>query len=114
MGEGYIHLSYWQVAIAASLILINGAISLALDLGLHRRLLIAALRTTVQLALVGFVLHWVFALSRWYGVLALMLAMAVIGGLAAVGRTGRRYDGMKLNSILSIWMSSWLVTGVAL
>ena len=90
MDESYIHLSYWQVGVAASLILINGAISMALGLGLHRRLLVGALRTVVQLSLVGFVLHWVFALSRWYGVLALMFAMAVIAGLAAVGRTARR------------------------
>ncbi len=114
MDEAYIHLSYWQVGIGAALILVNGVISLALDLGLHRRLLVASLRTVVQLALVGFVLHWVFTLSRWYGVLALMLAMALIAGLAAVGRTRRRYAGMHLNSILSIWTSSWLVTGVAL
>ena len=114
MSEGYIQLTYSQVAIAASLILVNGAISLVLDLGLHRRLLIAAFRTVVQLALVGFVLQWVFALSRWYGVVALMLAMALVAGLAAVGRTARRYAGIRLNSILSVWMSSWLVTGVAL
>ncbi len=56
----YHDLSYVNVAAAAALILINGAISLALRLGLARRLLIAAVRTVVQLLLVGLVLDWVF------------------------------------------------------
>lgn len=114
MGEGYIELTYWQVAVGAALILVNGAISVGLGLGLHRRLLVAAVRTVVQLALVGFVLEWVFSLSLWYGVVALMLAMVVVAGLAAVGRTERRYTGMHLDSIVSLWSSSWLITGVAL
>ena len=57
----YIELEYWQLAIATSLILISGAISLALQLKLEGRLLLAALRTVVQLLLIGLVLDWIFA-----------------------------------------------------
>ena len=114
MDHTYLELSYFQVGAAALLILVNGAISLLLRVGLHRRLLVAAVRTVVQLLLVGLILQWVFSLSRWYLVLALMLVMALVGGLAAVHRTERRYPGIWLNSILSIWVSSWAILAVAL
>ena len=53
----YIQLSYGQLAIATSLILISGLISLVLGLGLERRLALASVRTVVQLLLVGKVLE---------------------------------------------------------
>lgn len=110
----YLSLTYGQVALAALLILLNGGISVALRLDLERRLLVAAARTVVQLLLVGLVLQWVFALSHWYLVLALALAMALIAGVAAVRRTERRFPGIWLDSLLAMWLSSWAVTGIAL
>ncbi len=61
MTPEYFNLSFWQVAIATSLILISCAISLALQLGLERRLFLASIRTVVQLLLIGLILQWVFA-----------------------------------------------------
>ena len=49
-------LSAWQVGVAAALILVNGALSIGLGLGLERRLAWAAVRTVVQLLAIGFVL----------------------------------------------------------
>ena len=114
MQTQYIPLSYWQLGIAASLILISAAISLVLQLGLGRRLLIASARTVVQLLLIGLVLQWIFAPGRqWYYVSALMVAMTLIAGIAAVRRIERRYRGIWLDSIVSIWASSWLMAAVA-
>jgi putative ABC transport system permease protein len=110
----YINLTYWQVALAALLVLINGVISLVLRLDLERRLLIASARMTVQLLLIGAVLHWVFAISRWYWVVGLMSVMTVIAGIAAVGRTDYRFSGIWSNSVVSVWAGSWLVTSMAL
>ena len=42
--DGYVELTYWQVAFAALLIVINGAISVALNLRIEKSLLIASLR----------------------------------------------------------------------
>lgn len=114
MSGGYLELSYLQVGAAALLILINAGISLALKLDLHRRLLIAALRMTVQLLLVGLVLDWVFGLSRWYLVLGLMAWMSLAAGVAAVRRTPLRYPGIWLDSIVSVWASSWIIAAAAL
>jgi len=110
----YLELAYWQVALATLLILLNGALSVALKLDLGKRLLIAALRTTVQLLLVGLVLQKVFTLNHWAPVMGLGLAMVLIAGHAAVRRTSRRYTGIWLSSTLSILVSSWLVAGIAL
>jgi putative ABC transport system permease protein len=107
-------LSYEQVGLAALLVLINAAISLLLHLGLGRRLLVASVRLVVQLLLVGLVLHWVFANSNSWTVLALMLVMAITAGVVAVQRMDRRFPGIWLDSIFSSWASSWFITGLAL
>ena len=99
---------------AALLILVNAAISLALRLGMERRLLVAAVRTIAQLALIGLVLDRVFAIGRVGIVITLMTAMVLVAGVAAVRRTERRYPGIWLNAVVSMWASSWLITAVAL
>jgi putative ABC transport system permease protein len=114
MSAEYIPLTYGQVALAAALILISGAISLALGLGLERRLALAAVRTIVQLLAIGFVLRWIFAMNRWYLVLGLMTAMTLIAGLSAIGRAKRRYRWLWLDSVMSIGVSAWLMVIIAL
>lgn len=114
MPSTYVELSIWQVALAAALILVNGAISAALELGLERRLLTAAARTIVQLLLIGLVLKWIFTDARWYFVLSLMAVMTFVAGVSSTQRIGRRYRGMWLDSVLSIWLSSWLMAALAL
>jgi putative ABC transport system permease protein len=111
---GYIELTTWQVALAAVLILVNATVSLSLRLGMERRLLVAAFRTVAQLTLIGFVLDWVFGVGRAGIVLLLMTVMVLVAGVAAVRRTERRYPGIWLNAIVSMWASSWMITAVAL
>ncbi len=112
--DGYVKLTYLQVALAALLIIINGAISVALRLRMERTLLIAAVRTVVQLLLVGLVLEWVFRWERWYVVMGMACLMTGVAGITAVNRNQRRYDGIWLNTIISIWVSAWMVTAFAL
>ena len=64
--SGYQNLSLFDIALAAALIVVNGALSVALKLDLERKLAWAAVRTVVQLLLIGYVLGWVFAFDRWY------------------------------------------------
>lgn len=110
----YIQLGYPQVLIAAALILVNGAISLALRLGLERSLLWAAVRTIVQLLLIGYVLQWVFSASQWYWVVTLMVIMTLAASHAATSRSLRRYTGILVDSTLAVWLSSWIITAMAL
>ena len=110
----YQNLTALDLGIAASLILVNGALSLLLRLGLGRQLLWAAVRTVVQLLAIGYLLGWVFEFAYWYVVLPLMCAMTLIAGISAAGRGRRTYKGQRVDSILSVWGSSWLVTAVGL
>ncbi len=105
-------LHYWQVGLAASLIVVSAAVSLLLRLGLERRLLVAGVRTVVQLLAVGLVLRWLFTEGQPY-VVVVMVVMTVIAGMAAVGRCDRRYRGIVLDSILSVWLSAWCITVIA-
>lgn len=114
MSESYIDLTYWQVAIAAVLVIVNGLISIALGLKLEKSLFISSIRMTLQLFLIGFILHWVFALNQWYYVLALMIIMTTIAGVTAIDRLSTSYKGVIVTSIISIWSSSWFVTIIAL
>ena len=110
----YVELSYLQVGLAALLILINGAISLGLQLRMERQLLWAATRTVVQLLLVGLVLKWVFQLDRWYIVVGLATIMTLVAGFTAARRNQRKFPGMWINTVVSVWSSAWLVTAFAI
>jgi len=112
--DGYLSLEYWQVAAAAALIVVNGVVSLMLRLRMGTQLVVASVRTVVQLLLVGLVLEWVFRFDRWYLVLALASLMTLIAGLTAIGRTERRYRGIWIDAVISIWSSAWMVMGFAL
>ncbi|MGM0490275.1 MAG: ABC transporter permease, partial [Planctomycetota bacterium] len=112
--DQYVELTYTQVALATLLIVINGGISVALHLRLERSLAVAGLRTVVQLLLVGLVLEWVFRVDRWYVVLGLATIMTLIAGATAASRNQRRYPGIWINTILSVWASAWIVTSFAL
>ena len=114
MSDAYIHLQNWQVAGAAALILVNAAISFKLRLAMAKTLFIASLRTVTQLFLVGLVLHWVFELNHVAVIAAIMTLMTLVAGATAWQRPGRRYPGMLVNTVVSIWSSSWLILAFTL
>jgi putative ABC transport system permease protein len=89
----YVHLSDWTLAAAAALILINAGLSVALELGLARRLLVAAVRMTVQLGLIGLVLTTLFATVSplWTGLAA--LTMCLVAGYEIASRLDRPLSG---------------------
>lgn len=107
-------LSNVDVAIAACLILFNGAISIALKLELEWKLAWASVRTIVQLTLIGFVLERIFSVQSWPIMLGLGVIMTTIAAYSAVGRVEHTLPLMKINSLLSVFSSSWLVTAIAL
>ena len=109
-----VELSPLAVASAGVLVLVNGILSVVFRLGMHGTLLVATVRMVAQLLLVGLVLQWVFHLDRWYVVVALVAVMTLIAGVTAGQRAHRRYSGIWLNTIISIWVSAWLVGGFAL
>lgn len=114
MNTANLNLSYLDLAIAATLILVNVAISLALSLDFARKWMVAGLRTVVQLLLIGYVLDWVFAINHWHPVVLLLAAMTVIAGWVSSRRSPVKYAGMITDGMLSVWISAWLVTAFGL
>lgn len=114
MQDSYLQISYLQLALAALLILVNLGLSVWLRLGLTRSLLVATVRMTVQLLLVGVALEFVFAFDQPLPVLGIALVMAALASVAAVNRTERRFAGIYWDSLVSVLGASFLVTGFAL
>jgi putative ABC transport system permease protein len=110
----YVELSALQVTVAALLIIVNAAISLVLRLGLERSLLIASIRTILQLLLIGFVLDWVFHVERSFVVAAMLTVMTSVAGYTAFTRSGYAYAGMLIDTMVAVWASSWLILGFAM
>ena len=82
-----IELTALDLVLAALLLCLNATLVLALRIPLGKRILVAALRATVQLSLLGLLLHWVFSREGPAAVLLLMLGMALLAGVEAVRRT---------------------------
>ncbi|MDH5674854.1 MAG: iron export ABC transporter permease subunit FetB [Myxococcales bacterium] len=105
-----IPLSPWDLTVAAGLLLTSAAISVALQLGIGKRLVIAGVRTVVQLLLIGLVLQFVFALERWWIVVAVFLSMVINAGIAAVQRLDVRYPGIWSTGLTAVSISAVLTT----
>jgi putative ABC transport system permease protein len=93
-GFGIIELSFWQLGLALLLVGVVVAISIRQALGLERDLLVGAVRTVVQLYLVGLILAAVFAAARWYWVLLILVVMVAVATHAAVSRLARPIPGV--------------------
>jgi putative ABC transport system permease protein len=109
----YVRIGLDQVAWAAGLIVVNVALSWALRLGLARTLVVASVRMTVQLLLVGLVLAWIFALNQPLPVIAIALFMATLASVSAVNRTRRRFAGIYWDAFVSVVGAAFVVTGLA-
>ena len=105
-----------DLGIAALLVLLNAGLSFRLRLGLERPLLVAAMRTAVQLFLVGFVIKALFALASplWTGLM--VLAMVLLAGYEVRSRQSRRFTGAWAYGLgtLSVTAGAGLVTVLAL
>ncbi len=114
--NGAIELGWPALAGAAALLAVDGAVSAWLGLGLGRKLLVAAVRSVVQLSLLGLILGAIFDLGHPAPVALLGVGMIVLAGRAALGRTTRRYDGVGLHGIATLGLSTGatavLATGV--
>ncbi len=109
MSTETIFLTYTDLAIAASLLLVNAILSLCFGLGLEKRLLIAAARMIAQFALIGLVLVWLFNnVSLLFTGLAAAI-MIIFAGRESVARQDRRFVGWWS---LGIGVSSMALAGI--
>ena len=113
---GVIALSPWDLALASTLVLLLAFISRRMQFGIEKRLLISALRTTVQLTLIGFVLKVLFDNATLVWVALLATLMLLIAGREVMARQERRFVGWWGYGVgtMSMFISSFAVTVLAL
>lgn len=113
-------LSWLDLVAAAGLILLAVGLSGWQRTRLTGSLVVGAFRTVLQLVLVGYVLVYVFALDRWWAVLAVLLVMLAVAGREAVRRQDARplrlYGitgaALLVGSGLTLWYVSAVVVRV--
>jgi putative ABC transport system permease protein len=98
----YVPLSPLDLALAATMLVINGGLSVAFQLGLERTLAVAAARMVAQLLLAGLVLKFVFQQTSPAWTAAIAALMIGAAGYEALARQERKISG---------WQSLGLSTG---
>ena len=93
--------AWWGVALAASLIVVTGAVVVRERLGLGRDVAEAAVRAVVQLVAVGFVLRLLFERAGIPGSLGWVGGMVLLGGSTA-GRRARGLPGAVRAATIAI------------
>lgn len=111
-----ITLSPFGLAVAAALVIVLAALSWQLQLGIERRVLVAAARSAVQLSLLGLVLNSLFTQTNLWVILALTFVMLGVAGYEVRARQQRRFKGYAGYAIgtVSMFLSSFSVTLLAL
>ena len=116
MNGGLIILTPLDLALASLLVVAVAALSLRMKLGVERQLLVAGVRTTLQLLLIGLVLKAVFERADLVWVGAIAVFMLLVAGREVVARQRYRLVGWWGFGIGSFAMlvSSFAVTLLAL
>ncbi|WP_160154601.1 iron export ABC transporter permease subunit FetB [Microbulbifer sp. ALW1] len=111
-----IALTWWQLALAAAMVIALAACTFAARLGIGKSLLISAARTAIQLTLVGLVLEVLFSVSSLHWVALMGLAMLLLAGREVVARQKYRLRGGWSFGIgtLSMFISAFAVTVLTL
>lgn len=93
MNNGFIPLSSGDLVLSTALLMLAGGLSWRLQLGVERRLLLAALRSIVQLLLLGLILDSIFASQSPWLIALVMSVMLGVAGYEAWSRQTRRLRG---------------------
>lgn len=75
-----------DLALTGILLAIVILLSIREQIGIEKTIIHAAIRTVVQLLLVGYLIEYVFHLERWYFIVILLLLMSVIAAQAGARR----------------------------
>jgi len=111
-----VELSLADLLVAASLVLLLALLSMRMAADLGRRLIIGALRTAVQLTLIGLILKVLFANASLAWVSLLALIMLLIAGREVMVRQERRFRGWWGFAVgtFSMFLSSFTLVVFAL
>lgn len=90
-----ISLTPLDLAVAASLVVVDAVLSLVLALRLHRQIGVAAVRMALQLLAIGYILRLVFKLNNPWATLAIVVVMVLIAGREVAARPEQRFKDLS-------------------
>jgi len=111
-----ITLTITDLVIAALLVVLLALLSMRLKTGISQQLVIAALRTAIQLSLIGLVLKVLFENVQLGWVVVMATFMLLVAGREVMARQERRFKGWWGYAVgtFSMFLSSFTVTVFAL
>ena len=111
-----VELSVVDLGIAATLVLLLALLSIRLQSNISQQLIIASIRTAVQLTLIGLVLKVLFANASFGWVMLLSMVMLLVAGREVMVRQERRFTGWWGYAVgtFSMFLSSFAVAVFAL
>lgn len=111
-----INLTPLSLGFASLLVIALALISIRLQFGTEKQLLIAGVRTVLQLSLVGVVLTWVFSQENPFWIGAMATTMLLIAGTEVMRRQQRPFLGFWGYGIgtISMFFSSFTIATMAL
>lgn len=107
---GVVPIGWFQLLLASLFMVVTGAISVALSLGLVKDLAWATVRTYVQLIALGLVLTWVFANDTWWLTILLLLLMVAVATRIVISRSPDAPSGLYPRAGLALFVSGMGVT----
>ncbi|MDH5765970.1 MAG: iron export ABC transporter permease subunit FetB [Gammaproteobacteria bacterium] len=112
----FIPLTSLDLSLAAVLVVLLAVLSWRMQLNVTQQLIIAAIRTTVQLLLIGLVLKTVFANVNFFWVSLICLLMLSVAGWEILSRQRRKLKGWWGFGVstASLFVSSFFISILAL
>lgn len=109
-------LSSFDLILASSLMVVLSVLSLSLQLGLEKKILVFSLRMTAQLLFIGLILRYLFNSSSFLLVFLLSMVMLFAAGREVWARQRRKIQGVTgfIISTGSMFVSSFSVAIIAL
>ena len=89
-------IAWWRLALSLFAVLALIALSWRVRLDLEKNLAVGAVRGSIQLLAIGYVLGAVFAIDRWELVLATLLFMLVVAAWTTISRLPKRLPALRL------------------
>lgn len=106
-----VDLSLFDLSLAAGLVMLMAILSFIMQLKMTKLIIVAAIRTVVQLLLIGFVLKWLFAQESFYWIAGMWTVMLLVAGHEIMARQTRRFKGFWGYGLgtFSVFVSSFIV-----
>jgi len=101
MNDGLINVEWLNVIIGLGLVAVAIGLVYYQGIGIEKDLIVGVIRSVLQLAILGWILLYVFSISSVWWIVLILLVMALIGAYTAKSRLKRPYPG----AVPVLWFS---------